>query len=49
MATSSKSEKSLPRSVRKHLRQQKAILRRTLPREEADKAIEQLVRGFRRS
>jgi len=40
--------KRLPRSVRKHLRNRKAVLRRELPVKEAKQAIEQLVRGFRR-
>ena len=38
----------LPRALRKHLRRQKAILRATLPPEEARRAVEQLVRRVRR-
>ena len=43
-----KKPKAPPKSIRKHLREQKAVLRRTLPAEEAEKAIEQLVRATRR-
>jgi hypothetical protein len=38
----------LPRSVRKHLRQRKATLRRELPPEKAARAIDRLLREFRR-
>jgi hypothetical protein len=42
--TSKNRVRRLPRSIRKHLRQQKALLRRTLPAAEARRAIEQLER-----
>jgi len=37
----------LPRSIRKHVRQRKAVLRRTLGEAEAKKAIDHLMRSVR--
>ena len=39
--------KRLPRSIRKHIRRQKAQLRRQLSAAEASRAIDQLVRRLR--
>jgi len=46
--SNSKENRRLPRSMRKHLRNEKARLRRELPADEAERAIERLSRGPRR-
>lgn len=40
-------ERKLPRSIRKHLRNEKARIRRELGADDARRTIEQLVRRFR--
>ena len=46
-AAKKKAPSRLPRSVRKHVRQRKSVLRRTLGEAEAKKAIDHLMRSVR--
>lgn len=47
MMTTAKATRRPPKSIRKHIRTQKALMRRTLPEKEATRAIEQLLRRLR--
>ncbi|HXV77048.1 MAG TPA: hypothetical protein VD788_12095 [Candidatus Polarisedimenticolaceae bacterium] len=47
--STARTDRPLPHSLRKHLRLEKARLRRELPPEAAQRAIEQLERSLRRA
>jgi hypothetical protein len=47
--STARNTRRLPRSLRKHIRTEKARFRNTLPAEEAERAIERLVKRLRRA